>query len=114
MPARSGRRLIERVGLTEAADTADVRQALFKRRETAIRAAIFPVISAPQIILRMSRRADHAHSGGFPEGKTVFSWLFLSDHRQRFEPDLCSTIAARTAHNDLRTQICRRRSFVST
>jgi hypothetical protein len=63
MPARSGRRLIERVGLTEAADTADDRQALSKRREAAIRAAIFPVISAPRIILRMSRRADHAHSG---------------------------------------------------
>jgi hypothetical protein len=25
----------------------------------------------------------------------VFSWLLLSDRRQRFEPDLCSTIAVR-------------------
>jgi hypothetical protein len=105
MPARSGRRLIERVGLTEAPDTTDIRQALFKRREAAIRAAIFPVISAPRIILRLSRRADHAHSGeDSQKAKQCFHGFSF---RQRFEPDLCSTIVARTAHNDLRTQICR-------
>ena len=42
VPVPSGRRLVKRVGLTEAADTADIRQALFKRREATIRAAIFP------------------------------------------------------------------------
>jgi hypothetical protein len=52
--ARTGRRLIERIGLTEAADTADIRQALFKRREAAIRAAIFAVIGAPVISLNMN------------------------------------------------------------
>src|ERR1700761_953297 len=59
--ARTGRRHVGIIGLTKAADAADVFHALRIAGEAAIAVVIrSAVIGTPRIVLRMSRRRDRA------------------------------------------------------